>query len=154
MPHDLSFQNWHWAIKLKRYMLRSLQELPRIQTLGGVLRSALNQADSIVRPMHNWLADQGIGFQYGTKVIDADFLKEGDDRRIEVLHCPRDDANYSYQVDREDLVVLTRGSMTGDACWGGRRSCTRSGPRQARRCLNTMGGHGSEGARSLRGRQI
>ncbi|VDO17234.1 unnamed protein product, partial [Brugia timori] len=34
-----AFQNWHSAVELKRYMLRFLQELPRIHTLGGVRRT-------------------------------------------------------------------------------------------------------------------
>ncbi|NOL25812.1 oleate hydratase, partial [Escherichia coli] len=33
-----AFQNWHSAIELKRYMLRFLQEFPRIHTLAGVRR--------------------------------------------------------------------------------------------------------------------
>lgn len=53
-----SFQNWHSAIELKRYMLRFLQEFPRIHTLAGVRRSALNQYDSIIRPLEKWLADK------------------------------------------------------------------------------------------------
>ena len=46
-----AFQNWHSAVELKRYMLRFLQEFPRIHTLAGVRRTALNQYDAVVRPV-------------------------------------------------------------------------------------------------------
>ena len=45
-------QNWHSAIELKRYMLRFLQEFPRIHTLGGVRRTALHQYGRLCRRDH------------------------------------------------------------------------------------------------------
>jgi oleate hydratase len=46
-----AFQNWHSAVELKRYMLRFLQEFPRINTLAGVRRTPLNRYDAVVRPI-------------------------------------------------------------------------------------------------------
>jgi len=64
-----AFQNWHSAIELKRYCLRFLQEFPRIHTLAGVRRTALNQYDSVVRPMEQWLTEHGVMFEFGTRVV-------------------------------------------------------------------------------------
>lgn len=113
-----AFQNWHSAIELKRYMLRFLQEFPRIHTLAGVRRSALNQYDSVVRPLEKWLTEQGVRFEFGTKVTDVDFLEAADGRRIETLHGTRRGENFSYAVGRDDYAFITIGSMTADSRYG------------------------------------
>ena len=110
-----AFQNWHSAVELKRYMLRFLQEFPRIHTLAGVRRTALNQYDAVVRPMEHWLAQQGVVFEYGTKVTDVDFLEQADERRVETLHCTRDGRSFTHVVDRDDYAFITIGSMTADS---------------------------------------
>lgn len=113
-----AFQNWHSAIELKRYMLRFLQEFPRIHTLAGVRRTALNQYDAIVRPMETWLRDQGVVFEYGTRVTDVDFAESPDGRRVGALHCERDGKPLLYEVGNDDLAFVTIGSMTADATYG------------------------------------
>ncbi len=110
-----AFQNWHSAIELKRYMLRFLQEFPRIHTLAGVRRTALNQYDSVVRPTEKWLADQGVVFDYGTKVTDIDFLEGDDGRRVQTLHGIRDGKDVSYAVGPHDYAFITIGSMSADS---------------------------------------
>lgn len=109
-----AFQNWHSAIELKRYMLRFMQEFPRIHTLAGVRRSALNQYDSLVRPIEKWLTDQGVQFEYGTQVIDVDF-NESDGHRITTLHCTRQGKAFTYAVGLQDYAFITIGSMTADS---------------------------------------
>lgn len=110
-----AFQNWHSAIELKRYMLRFLQEFPRIPTLGGVRRTALNQYDAVVRPLEKWLAEQGVVFEYGTRVTDVDFAEQAEERRVETLHCVRDGRPFTYSVGRSDYAFITIGSMTADS---------------------------------------
>lgn len=109
-----AFQNWHSAIELKRYMLRFMQEFPRIHTLAGVRRSALNQYDSLVRPIEKWLTDQGVQFEYGTRVTDVDFT-ESDGHRITTLHCTRQGKAFAYAVGLQDYAFITIGSMTADS---------------------------------------
>lgn len=113
-----AFQNWHSAIELKRYMLRFLQEFPRIHTLAGVRRTRLNQYDAIVRPIEKWLLGQGVVFEYGTKVVDVDFVETDGGRRIETLHFIRDGAQSSCRLGRNDYAFITIGSMTADARYG------------------------------------
>lgn len=110
-----AFQNWHSAIELKRYMLRFLQEFPRIHTLGGVRRTALNQYDAVVRPLAKWLAEQGVVFEYGTRVTDVDFAEQAEERRVEALHCVREGRSFTYSVGRSDFAFITIGSMTADS---------------------------------------
>ncbi|MFF7643950.1 oleate hydratase [Streptomyces canus] len=113
-----AFQNWHSAIELKRYMLRFSQELPRIHTLAGVRRTRLNQYDSIVRPVQQWLAERGVVTEHGTTVTDADFTEEAGGRRITALRFERDGKPGSYALGENDYAFLTLGSMTADAAYG------------------------------------
>jgi len=114
-----AFQNWHSAIELKRYMLRFLQELPRIHTLGGVRRTRYNQYDTIVRPLRRWLQAQGVTFVHDTKVTDADFVSCGDGHRVSTLHAVRGAEPLTYPIGADDVVLFTLGSMTADATYGG-----------------------------------
>ncbi len=113
-----AFQNWHSAIELKRYMLRFLQEFPRIHTLGGVRRTALNQYDSIVRPLVAWLRERGVNFEFGVRVTDVSFAESEEGRWIEALHCDHEGVPQSKGLRRQDLVFLTLGSMTADSRLG------------------------------------
>lgn len=113
-----AFQNWHSAVELRRYMLRFLQEFPRIHSLAGVRRTPLNQYDSVVRPMLSWLLSRGVKFEMGTRVTDADFERGTSAHRIEKLHGLADGVPVSWTVERDDIVLLTLGSMTADAARG------------------------------------
>lgn len=113
-----AFQNWHSAIELKRYMLRFLQEFPRIHTLAGVRRTSLNQYDAIVRPMERWLRDQGVVFDLETKVIDVDFVEQGTHRRVDALRALCRGDQVTYRVGPSNLALITIGSMTADATYG------------------------------------
>ena len=113
-----AFQNWHSAIELKRYLFRFLQEFPRIHTLAGVRRTALNQYDSVVRPIVKWLLDHGVIFDYETRVTDIDFLEDGDGRRIEAIHTSRHGAAATYLLAADDCAFITLGSMTADSRTG------------------------------------
>ena len=111
-----AFQNWHSAIELKRYLLRFIQEFPRIHTPAGVRRTRLNQYDSIVRPLQKWLAERGVQTEYG--VTDADFETSGRDRRISALHLNRAGTPDTLALGPSDFAFLTLGSMTADATYG------------------------------------
>ncbi|MFE0459031.1 oleate hydratase [Kitasatospora sp. NPDC058965] len=113
-----AFQNWHSAIELKRYLLRFLQEFPRIHTLAGVRRTRLNQYDSIVRPLTDWLAERGVRFEHGVTVTDVDFTEQDGIRRARRLHLDREGRREEVDLADLDLAFITLGSMTADAAYG------------------------------------
>lgn len=113
-----AFQNWHSAIELKRYLLRFIQEFPRIHTLAGVRRTRLNQYDSIVRPLQTWLTDRGLRTERGTTVTDVDFVTEGDGRRVSALRVRRGGIDETISLGANDYAFITLGSMTADATYG------------------------------------
>ncbi|MGW3106497.1 oleate hydratase [Streptomyces sp. NPDC001100] len=114
-----AFQNWHSAIELKRYLLRFMQEFPRMHTLAGVRRTRLNQFDSIIRPLRTWLEARGVVFEYGVRVTDVDFTTDAEGvRRARRLHVERDGQPETYELTADDYAFLTLGSMTADAAHG------------------------------------
>jgi oleate hydratase len=113
-----AFQPWHSAVELKRYLLRFIQEFPRIHTLGGVRRTPYNQYDSIVLPVTKWLKNQGVRFAMGAKVTSLDFKYGPDGKGVERIHYLREGERREVGVGSDDLVFVTNGSMTAASSLG------------------------------------
>lgn len=112
-----AFQPWHSAVEFRRYLHRFLHEFPRISTLEGVDRTQYNQYDSIVRPIQKYLQDQGVDFRFNTRVTDMDFI-EGIPCTVDELHMVQDGTAMTAQLDPQDIVIVTLGSMTSNSSIG------------------------------------
>ncbi len=113
-----AFQRWHSAVELKRYMHRFVQELPRLHTLGGVRRTRFNQYDSIVLPLQRWLEGLGVRIHPGARVDDLQFRYGRNGRHVDQLLYRVGEATRVAEVGRDDLVLVTNGSMTAGATFG------------------------------------
>ena len=107
-----AFQPWHSAVELKRYLLRFIQEFPRIHTLSGVRRTRYNQYDSLVRPVTEWLIGRGVKFIRGAEATGVDFKHGPGGKEVERLHYRQDGTPKEGIVQSRDLVFVTNGSMT------------------------------------------
>jgi len=117
-----AFQPWHSGVELKRYLLRFIQELPRIHTLAGVRRTPYNQYDSIVRPLIRWLGEHDVQFVKAARVLDLDFRYGPNGKVVEMIHYTLDGSQRQIAVKDEDLVFVTNGSMTAASSLGSMRS--------------------------------
>lgn len=113
-----AFQPWHSAVELKRYLLRFIQEFPRIHTLAGVRRTPLNQYDSIVLPITEWLRGLGVQFVMGAKVTGLAFKYGASGKGVERIHYLQHGAQNDISVGSNDLVLVTNGSMTAASTLG------------------------------------
>jgi oleate hydratase len=113
-----AFQPWHSAVELKRYLLRFIQEFPRIHTLAGIRRTPYNQYDSIVLPVTTWLKDRGVQFVTGGKVTGLDFKYGADGKGVERIHYLREGSRHEIAIGSDDLVFVTNGSMTAASSLG------------------------------------
>lgn len=113
-----AFQPWHSAVEFKRYMLRFIQEFPRIETLAGVRGTPYNQYDSIVLPLVKWLRAQGVSFEMNSQVTDLDFQKSGNETTVERIHYIRDETQVTIVVNANNYVFVTLGSMTAGSSLG------------------------------------
>ena len=113
-----AFQPWHSAVEFKRYMLRFIQEFPRIETLAGVRRTPFNQYDAVVRPLVQWLQAQGVHFDMNTKVTALDFKTTGDETWVECIRHVREGQSGRIAIGEHDFVFTTLGSMTAGSTFG------------------------------------
>ncbi len=112
-----AFQKWSSLFEFKRYMLRMIFEFSRIETLEGVTRTPYNQYDSVILPLHEHLASQGVFFDTGCTVTDIDFA---DDDRITVsaIHVDAGGEEKIIELEEGDLCIMTNGCMTDNSSLG------------------------------------
>jgi oleate hydratase len=113
-----AFQPWHSAVEFKRYLHRFIHEFERINTLAGVDRTPYNQYDSLVKPLINWLKEQGVKFEMGAEVTNLDFRRLDDKERVERIHYKQNNTKKELELSTHDLILVTIGSMTADSSLG------------------------------------
>ena len=122
-----AFQKWSSAFEFRRYLNRMIFEFSRIETLEGVTRTPLNQYDSVIRPLEEYLRQAGVRFEKNCQVTDLDFAP-GPGLTVKALYLKRDngeqaegEARYIHDI-RElkegDICIMTGGSMTDGAMLG------------------------------------
>ncbi len=126
-----AFQPWHSAVEFKRYMLRFMHEFPRIQTLEGVTRTPYNQYDSIILPLIKWLKEQGVVFSMNCRVTDLDFKPAAAEKTVECIHYTANGTQQKIQLQANDLVFVTNGSMTEGYTIGSMTTAPRLGSKGA-----------------------
>ena len=120
-----AFQPWHSALEFKRYIHRFIHEFKRIDTLAGVDRTPYNQFDSMARPLIEWLKEQGVQFELGTRVTDLYFSLTGEKKTVQTIQLIKDGRTKSIKVRLNDMVLVTIGSMTADSSLGSMDSVPR-----------------------------
>jgi oleate hydratase len=113
-----AFQPWHSAVEFKRYLHRFIHELPRINDLSGVRRTAYNQYDSIILPITEWLKAQGVDFQLGCLVTSLDFKPSETKKTVVGINCTKGKKQEKILVEDGDFVFVTIGSITAGASLG------------------------------------
>jgi oleate hydratase len=126
-----AFQPWHSAIEFKRYLLRFIQEFPRISTLAGVRRTPYNQYDAIILPLVTWLQGQGVTFEMKSQVTDLDFTPGEHEKTVERIHYTREGKHHDIDLTEDDYVFVTLGSMTAGSSFGSMTSAPRLESKQA-----------------------
>lgn len=113
-----AFQPWHSAVEFKRYLHRFMREFSRIETLAGVKRTVYNQYDSFVRPLVDWLRQQGVQMLVGSRVTDMDIETRDTRHTVRGIHVERDGVTSRTAVAPSDLVFFTNASMTDASSFG------------------------------------
>jgi oleate hydratase len=113
-----AFQPWHSAVEFKRYLVRFAHMVSGFNRLQGIMRTVYNQYDSMVRPLHKWLADRGVVFALNTRVDDLGFNDESGHSAIASIATSQNGVSQKIPIRREDLVFITLGSMTEGSSFG------------------------------------
>jgi oleate hydratase len=80
--------------------------------LEGIMRTVSNQYDSMVRPLHKWLAARGVAFALNTRVTDLGLREQAGETRVVRIEFQRDGKPGEIAIGANDLVMVTLGSMT------------------------------------------
>lgn len=117
-----SFQSWHSVAEFRRYMRRFVHLLPGFNRLEGIMRTKLNQYDSLILPLIHWLGEQGVRFQTGTQITRVDFIHHADSSTVSRLNYTNSQGNSCLEISPQDRVFITLGSMTEESSLGSHRS--------------------------------
>lgn len=107
-----AFQPWHSAVEFKRYLTRFAHMVSGFERLKGIMRTVYNQYDSLVLPLHQWLATQGVTFELNMRVTDLEAVDDGATRVVRAIRFEREGIEGAIAVRPEDRVLVTLGSMT------------------------------------------
>ncbi|PTW47296.1 oleate hydratase [Sphingomonas faeni] len=113
-----AFQPWHSAVEFKRYLLRFAHMVGGFNRLEGIMRTRLNQYDSLVRPLHAWLVARGVHFRTNTVVTDLRLADEDGMTVVRGIRIAEGAKTSEIRVDTDDYVLLTLGSMTEGSSLG------------------------------------
>jgi len=112
-----AFQKWSSLFEFKRYMERMIFEFSRIETLEGVTRTPYNQYESLIVPIKDYLAKNGVDFSINARVYDLDF-KEGKGITVTAMYVETENGKSKIQLNPGDVCIVTNGSMTDNATLG------------------------------------
>jgi oleate hydratase len=114
----LSFDDYHSAIEVRRYMLRFMHLTEPMPRLEGILHTEYNEFDSLIRPLIVWLQDLGVRFELNTRVVDLAVGETGDETTITGLVLESEQGRSDIALTADDLVLFTNGSMTQNTTYG------------------------------------
>jgi oleate hydratase len=106
------------AMEMRRYMNRFLPLLPDLSDMAHVLRTRLDQYESIIEPMVAWLRPHGVTFLTGVFVRDIGFAPSPGRITANRLAYERNGATISVAVAPEDIVLVTLGPQAADLSVG------------------------------------
>lgn len=113
-----AFQTWHSALEMKLYLHRFVNHISGMPDFSTLKFTKYNQYESLVLPLHKWLEDQGVVFQYNTEVKDVDFEIDADTKRATKIHWVKDGEEAVKELTVDDLVFMTIGSLTENSDLG------------------------------------
>jgi len=101
----LAFKPYHSALEAQRYFNR-FGLLNRLDYLEGILHTKRNDKDSVIKPIHKWLEDQGVTFRMDTAVYDLEM-----DEACNTVYGIKIKNQETIPVRAQDYVLLTSGSI-------------------------------------------
>tara|TARA_R110001592_G_scaffold111372_2_gene308413 strand:+ start:20936 stop:22951 length:2016 start_codon:yes stop_codon:yes gene_type:complete len=113
-----AFQNWHSALEMKLYMHRFLHLMDGLNDMTSLVFPKYNQYDGFVRPLSNWLKEQGVHIRHCTRVTNLKMTTNNGQRTVSGILCHTIDGDKTIEVREGDVVFVTTGSMTEDTAYG------------------------------------
>lgn len=120
-----AFEEWHSALEMKLYLQRFIHHIGGLPDFSALKFTKYNQYESLILPLVTWLKEQGVVFQYDTKVTDVRFrieaLRPGSDvptKTATRIEWTTPDGAGGVDLGVDDLVLVTNGSCVENSSWG------------------------------------
>jgi oleate hydratase len=114
----LSFDDYHSAIELRRYLLRFMHLQASAARLEGILHYEYNEFDSVIRPLWVWLQGLGVRFALDTRVVGMAVESQGGTTTVTGLTAESAQGRSQIALTADDLVFFTSGSITQNTTYG------------------------------------
>lgn len=114
----LSFDDFHSAIEVRRYMLRFMHLTAAMPYLDGLVHTEYNEFDALIRPLIVWLQDLGVHFELSTRAVDMAVETENKTTTVTGLTVQSPKGRSEIALTADDLVLFTNGSMTQNTTYG------------------------------------
>lgn len=113
-----AFQSWHSLVEFRRYQRRFMHLMPGFNRLEGIHRTRLNQYDSLIRPLLDWLREKGVDLRTDAPVTDVHFTEDEPVSAVTGIEINDAAGPQHIDVGKQDLVLITLGSMTEGSSLG------------------------------------
>ncbi|MDH6364861.1 oleate hydratase [Enterococcus sp. PF1-24] len=113
-----AFEKWHSAIEMRRYVMRFIHHIKGLPDFTALKFTRYNQYESLVKPLLAYLTEQGVDFQYETKIMDIKVeITEKTKVAKSILLMQAGHAK-EIPLTENDLVFVTNGSITESSTEG------------------------------------
>lgn len=104
-------------IEFKRYVTRFLHCSKYYDNLDPAIITPLNQYESVILPILDWLKEEGVNFEPETKITNVDFETVNNMKKIVKIYLKKDPNNKEKEitVKKDDYVFMTIWSMVSNA---------------------------------------
>ncbi|KAM5368711.1 hypothetical protein ACJZ2D_009377 [Fusarium nematophilum] len=109
---------WHSALEMKLYLHRFVNHIQGMPDFSTIKFTRYNQYESLVLPLHTWLEEHGVKFQFSTEVQDIDFTIADKDKQATYIHWTKDGVKGGQELGPNDLLFMTIGSLTENSDLG------------------------------------
>ncbi|WP_368259535.1 oleate hydratase [Enterococcus sp. 2201sp1_2201st1_C11_2201SCRN_220225] len=113
-----AFEKWHSAIEMRRYVMRFIHHIKGLPDFTALKFTRYNQYESLVKPLLSFLQDQGVDFQYATKINDIKVAMDNDTKVAQSILMTQNGATKEIPLTENDLVFVTNGSITESSTQG------------------------------------
>jgi len=113
-----AFQSWHGLAEFRRYIFRSIHVVQYIDTLEPLEITPLNQYESLVLPIIDWLKNHGVKFETETQITGIDFETLQNKKIANRIYFTQEEKSGEIVINKEDFIFTTLGSMVANSSTG------------------------------------
>ena len=117
-----TFQPWHSAAEFRRCLRKYFPEYRNLNTKGPLDCTQLNQFESIIMPIIQFLQSQGVDFRLCTQVTDIITYSDCGTETVSAIRALHDNSQESITVYPNDIVIVSLGSVSSGSLTGTNKS--------------------------------